>query len=137
MSEPFDPTRDVTQAVAPAVPAPASPAPAAPAPAPVAEPPVGATAAVGSAAAVGAEPPVEPTAAVGAVPAPVAEPPVEAATQPVVFSPAAERRPAWAEVAVESDAENVAPPTPRSWQTGSGGAAAWSPSSSPHPWAPP
>ncbi len=41
--------------------------------------------------------------------------PTRDVTQPVVYSPAAERRPAWAEVAVETDAENVAPPTPRSW----------------------
>ncbi len=39
----------------------------------------------------------------------------EEATRPVVFSPAADRRPAWAEVAAEADAEHVAPPTPRRW----------------------
>ncbi len=44
-------------------------------------------------------------------PAPAPEDP----TQPVVYSPASERRPAWTEVAVETDAENVAPPTPRAW----------------------
>ncbi len=88
MTDPFDPTRDVTQAApAPAAPEPAAPATASlPAPAPAAS-----------------------------APAPAPEPPIEAVTQPVVYSPAAERRPAWAEVAVESDAENVAPPTPRSW----------------------
>jgi S1-C subfamily serine protease len=37
------------------------------------------------------------------------------ATRPVVYSPAADRRPAWAEVAAETDAEHVAPPTPRRW----------------------
>ncbi len=36
-------------------------------------------------------------------------------TQPVSYSPAAERRPAWTDVAAETDAENVAPPTPRAW----------------------
>ncbi len=36
-------------------------------------------------------------------------------TQPVVYSPTSARRPAWADVAAEADAENVAPPTPRSW----------------------
>ena len=39
----------------------------------------------------------------------------DAATQPVSYSPAAERRPAWTDVAAETDAENVAPPTPRAW----------------------
>jgi len=36
-------------------------------------------------------------------------------TQPFSYSPAAERRPAWTDVAAETDAENVAPPTPRAW----------------------
>jgi serine protease Do len=39
----------------------------------------------------------------------------EAGTQPVVYSPAADRRPAWADVAAEADAERVAPPTPGHW----------------------
>jgi len=39
----------------------------------------------------------------------------DAPTQPVSYSPAAERRPAWTDVAVGSDAEDVAPPTPRAW----------------------
>ncbi len=34
---------------------------------------------------------------------------------PVSYSPATERRPAWTDVAAESDAEHVAPPTPRAW----------------------
>jgi len=45
-------------------------------------------------------------------------------TQPVSYSPAAERRPAWTDVAAESDAENVAPPTPQAWyepEPGAGG----------------
>ena len=36
-------------------------------------------------------------------------------TLPVSYSPATERRPAWTDVAAESDAEHVAPPTPRAW----------------------
>ena len=39
----------------------------------------------------------------------------DAPTQPVVYSPPGVRRPAWADVAAETDAENVAPPTPRRW----------------------
>ena len=49
----------------------------------------------------------------------------DAPTQPVSYSPAAERRPAWTDVAAETDAENVAPPTPRAWyepEPGAGGA---------------
>ena len=47
---------------------------------------------------------------------PAAPPPSpDAPTQPVSYSPAAERRPAWTDVAAETDAENVAPPTPRAW----------------------
>ena len=46
-----------------------------------------------------------------AQPSPAADGP----TQPISYSPAAERRPTWTDVAVESDAENVAPPTPRAW----------------------
>jgi S1-C subfamily serine protease len=42
----------------------------------------------------------------------------DGATQPVAYSPAAVRRPAWADVAAETDAEHVAPPTPRSWYEG-------------------
>jgi S1-C subfamily serine protease len=50
----------------------------------------------------------------------------DAPTQPVSYSPAAERRPAWTDVAAETDAENVAPPTPRAWyeeEPAAGGAA--------------
>jgi S1-C subfamily serine protease len=36
-------------------------------------------------------------------------------TQSAVYSPAVERRPAWADVAAEADAEHVAPPTPSHW----------------------
>ncbi|MCU0478038.1 MAG: trypsin-like peptidase domain-containing protein [Chloroflexi bacterium] len=57
--------------------------------------------------------PAEPAAEVVA-PQPAA-PAFESPTQPVVYSPTAERRPAWTEVAVESDAEAFAPPTPRAW----------------------
>jgi S1-C subfamily serine protease len=47
---------------------------------------------------------------------PAAMPPApDEPTQPISYSPAAERRPAWTEIAAESDAENVAPPTPRAW----------------------
>ncbi len=35
--------------------------------------------------------------------------------QPVSYSPAVERRPAWTDTAVETDAESVAPPTPQTW----------------------
>jgi S1-C subfamily serine protease len=84
MTEPIDPTRDVTQAQPPqaAAPAPAQPAESLPLP---------------SAA------PAQPAAS------------SEGPTQPVVYSPAAERRPAWTEAAADADAEKVAPPTPRSW----------------------
>jgi S1-C subfamily serine protease len=36
-------------------------------------------------------------------------------TQAVVYSPAAERRPAWADIAAETDAENAGVPTPGHW----------------------
>ncbi len=80
MTDPFDPTRDATQAAPAPVPTPAEPGAgdAGPSPAP---------------------------------PATWEDGP----TQPVVYSPAAERRPAWTDAAVETDAENVAPPTPSSW----------------------
>ncbi|MFH1474588.1 MAG: trypsin-like peptidase domain-containing protein [Chloroflexota bacterium] len=46
-----------------------------------------------------------------AVPPPAPDGP----TQPFSYSPTVERRPAWTDIAVESDAEDVAPPTPRTW----------------------
>jgi len=60
--------------------------------------------------------PFEPTAPLPAPDQPTA--PLTAPDQPtqaVSYSPAAERRPAWTDVAAESDAEHVAPPTPRAW----------------------
>jgi S1-C subfamily serine protease len=60
--------------------------------------------------------PLEPT-----TPSPITPPaaPDEATPptsySPTSYSPAAVRRPAWTDVAVEDDAENVAPPTPRTW----------------------
>jgi S1-C subfamily serine protease len=51
-----------------------------------------------------------------AAPSPAAPSPgPDGPTQQVSYSPAAERRPAWTDVAVGDDAENVAPPTPRAW----------------------
>ena len=47
-------------------------------------------------------------------PAPV-PPASDDATRPVVYSPAADRRPAWTDVVVEGDAEDALPPTPRRW----------------------
>jgi len=64
---------------------------------------------------------VPPTTPAPAVPAPAAAPvpapaaPSDGPTQPVVYSPSADRRPAWADVAAEADAENVPPTTPRRW----------------------
>ncbi len=46
---------------------------------------------------------------------PVSHSPAAEPTQPVSYSPAAERRPAWTDLTAETDAENVAPPTPRAW----------------------
>jgi serine protease Do len=137
MTEPLDPNRDTTEAAPPApawpaadvpppapaqpasdlpasaplwpaadVPAPGTPAPAWPAadvPAP-AQPATGVpTPAAAGQAELAAFAPVQPAAA------------SEGATQPVVYSPAAERRPAWTETAIATDAENVVPPTPRAW----------------------
>ena len=34
---------------------------------------------------------------------------------PATYSPASERRPAWTDAAAETDAESVAPPTPKAW----------------------
>jgi S1-C subfamily serine protease len=56
--------------------------------------------------------PVEPGAPRGA-PASAGLEPAEQAR--VVFSPAASRRPAWADAVAETDAENLPPPTPRRW----------------------
>ena len=95
MTEPFDPTRDVTQ-----VP---QPSPAGDAPPPAAD--IAPTAAERAA-------PVPPEADPLVVPAGPAD---ESPTRPVVYSPAAERRPAWTEAAVQADAESIAPPTPRAW----------------------
>jgi S1-C subfamily serine protease len=51
-----------------------------------------------------------------AAPYPAAAAPTEPFTyEPASYSPAAERRPAWTDAAVETDAEHVAPPTPRAW----------------------
>jgi S1-C subfamily serine protease len=49
-----------------------------------------------------------------ATPAPEVPTP-EVPTQPAVYSPTAERRPAWTDAAVGADAENVAPHTPHTW----------------------
>ena len=60
--------------------------------------------------------PFEPAAASPAAASPAAASPApDGPTQPISYSPAAERRPAWTDAAAESDAENVAPPTPRAW----------------------
>ena len=65
------------------------------------------------------QPPLEPPETQPPAAEPVA---LDAPTQPVVYSPAAERRPAWADVAAETDAENVAPPTPGHWYEPESGA---------------
>jgi S1-C subfamily serine protease len=59
--------------------------------------------------------PVDPTLDATPTPAPAPAATPEEVTRPVVYSPAVERRPAWAEAAVDVDAENVAPPTPSNW----------------------
>jgi S1-C subfamily serine protease len=85
MTESLDPARDVTQPQA----APAQPA-ASTQPAPAVPDPI--------------PTPVHPAGSSSDGP-----------TQPVVYSPAAERRPTWTEAAMETDAEGVAPPTPQRW----------------------
>ncbi|HSW40969.1 MAG TPA: trypsin-like peptidase domain-containing protein [Patescibacteria group bacterium] len=49
-------------------------------------------------------------------PSPAPDGPTQPASySPASFSPAAEKRPAWADAVAETDAENVAPPTPQAW----------------------
>ena len=61
-----------------------------------------------------ADQPAQPATEPAAAPAPSLSPAPadDDTTQPVSYSPAAERRPAWTVGATETDAENVAPPTP-------------------------
>ena len=60
-------------------------------------------------------PAADPAPAMPAPTTPAAPAASDRPTQPVVYSPSADRRPAWADVAAEADAENVAPTTPRRW----------------------
>jgi S1-C subfamily serine protease len=106
MTYPFDPPPatpdDAT--VPPAEPA-VQPVPTAPATAPVPdEEPVPTAAAAAPVPDAASDRSAEPDAA-----------PPDGPTQPVVYSPSADRRPAWADVAADADAENVPPTTPRRW----------------------
>jgi S1-C subfamily serine protease len=104
----------MTDPLEPAAPPPAADQPTQPAPYPAADQPTQ-PAPYSAASYPAADQPTQP-APYSAASYPAAAAPTEPlASEPASYTPAAERRPAWTDAAVETDAENVAPPTPRAW----------------------